>query len=471
MPTLPYQKTRDLRGESIPLQYGPVTMDMTSPGVKGNVLEGFLPPGVDGLSVDAVDVYLNAVTADEKGVVSLERNGVSVKTWDIWEKERAEVVWFDASANLFRDVGANLNRLRLNNGSGSAVLADADLTNAVDVSVTLRDSMNPAVLAGQVCALSTTRAIYLCFQDPGLLRVAIEVSAANANAVTLDVEVWGGGTTWTDVAGLTDGTAAGGATLAQSGVVSWNALTGLVYGAPAFVGGPTGQQGYWIRLRASGAVTGTTAIREIWPQETIVASGSEYLASSDYLYVISPFRFSGVRFTMKDVNGAGSAALTGEYFNGLSDDLGRASNWTALASLSDGTISGGKTFGQTGDVTWTVPRNHAPAVIAANSPSVRNYRGYIVRFKISATLAGAISFYGVAAIRAVTAWHRLFTYDPEIENGLTGGLTASFVEKATQPAAWGINITDALPGANAAAYRILAFNRGYPYGAVPGERP
>ena len=70
-------------------------------------------------------------------------------------------------------------------------------------------------------------------------------------------------------------------------------------------------------------------------------------ANGDFIYVGSHVKYKGIRVLMADaqINGD-SSVMTVKYWNG-----------TALADISDtdGTASGGATFAQDGNITWTVP--------------------------------------------------------------------------------------------------------------------
>lgn len=68
-------------------------------------------------------------------------------------------------------------------------------------------------------------------------------------------------------------------------------------------------------------------------------------AATNYIYVGSHLPFRGVRVLVGNTNSTASV-LTVNYWNG--------SAWTDT-SATDGTINTGATFGQNGNVTWTVP--------------------------------------------------------------------------------------------------------------------
>ena len=106
-------------------------------------------------------------------------------------------------------------------------------------------------------ALGTSDYVYLGFSEPAL-GVYIDVGTnVNATAATLDVEYCstaaGVGSTiaFTDVAGDSDGTTSGGATLAQDGVYTWTLPTAW---KPSYLGtaaAPLFSYCWWIRFAPS----------------------------------------------------------------------------------------------------------------------------------------------------------------------------------------------------------------------------
>ncbi|MEW6283844.1 MAG: hypothetical protein AB1758_34850, partial [Candidatus Eremiobacterota bacterium] len=83
------------------------------------------------------------------------------------------------------------------------------------------------------------------------LKVAID--AANANAATLAVHYWNG-SAWTAVSNLSDGSASGGATLAQAGNITWDYPTNW---AASTIDGVTA---YYVRLSVSAALDADTQV-------------------------------------------------------------------------------------------------------------------------------------------------------------------------------------------------------------------
>lgn len=91
-----------------------------------------------------------------------------------------------------------------------------------------------------------------------------------------------------------------------------------------------------------------------------------------YIYIGHHTPFCWSRFTFGTVNET-SATLSGQYF-------GEGNGWTTLSGFSDGTSSGGKTFAQLGNITWTRPPDWVPTVHAG-------LERYWVRLRTTTTLA------------------------------------------------------------------------------------
>lgn len=79
------------------------------------------------------------------------------------------------------------------------------------------------------------------------------------------------------------------------------------------------------------------------------------LANSDAVYVGVHLPIRGLRVIIGNTNG-NAATLTVTYWNGTA--------WTDI-SATDGTASGGATFGQTGNITWTIPTTWQKASLAS----------------------------------------------------------------------------------------------------------
>jgi len=163
-----------------------------------------------------------------------------------------DAVFYDASA----DTGSEYKRT----GSGGVELVQ-DLTDRTHV-----------VAAGTGTLLdsaTTSDFLYLCFAEPiGGLRVTI--GAANGSSATVAATYRKNDDTWANLS-PTDGTASGGATLAQTGSITWSAVTDW---KAAQLVGPQGivttesehptAKGFWMRITWSGALDSDTEISDIW---------------------------------------------------------------------------------------------------------------------------------------------------------------------------------------------------------------
>lgn len=75
-------------------------------------------------------------------------------------------------------------------------------------------------------------------------------------------------------------------------------------------------------------------------------------ANLDFVYVGAEVPFAGVEIDVQSTNGNASV-LTVKYWNGA---------WTDITA-TDGTANGGATFGQDGNVTWTLPTDWVQATL------------------------------------------------------------------------------------------------------------
>lgn len=131
------------------------------------------------------------------------------------------------------------------------------------------------------------------------------------------------------------------------------------------------------------------------------------LANGDALYVGSHVQFAGVNVDVDGSHPNGtSSVLTVKYYDGTSGSEG----WTDISD-TDGTISSGKTMGQDGSVTWTVPsawskaslREIATKDVGQAVPSTVNFRHvqtplYWTRWEVSTALDSDTLVTGMLAI-------------------------------------------------------------------------
>lgn len=153
-------------------------------------------------------------------------------------------------------------------------------------------------------------------------------SSVNSNSVTMTVKAWRNGA-WVSVSSLSDGTASGGATLAQDGTVTWTRSTSdetrLISEVIA----------YAYEIGWSGALSGTVDLLEITTKEDASAITNKWDGLYDY--------FDGAFFYDQNVDvyneilGKVSSEATSEYAD-LSS--GTTSDFLYLKTLSPATVFG-----------------------------------------------------------------------------------------------------------------------------------
>ena len=132
------------------------------------------------------------------------------------------------------------------------------------------------------------------------------------------------------------------------------------------------------------------------------------MAVGDFMYVGFAGIVGGFTFDSTTVN-AVTTTLTGDY-------SAPNKTWTAL-SITDGSATGGATFAQDGNITWTVPANWTQSDLKSMTPisSVPNKPVlYWARFAVSATLTAGTAFTNLTVLGRVSPT----TTD---NNALTGG--------------------------------------------------
>jgi hypothetical protein len=271
----------------------------------------------------------------------------------------------------------------------------------------------------QVGALASAATTYILVRTrvPKLtgFKVTMVSGKVNAAAATITVSYWSG-SAWTGVAGFSDGTATGGATLAKSGDITWTEATttatvldgyyGFWWRIDIATGGPLSAD---VEIAELNTYYNIQALQSLWdgqydkPDKVVhtvdtnvtfindtylVTDGtlstttdlSAFPITTGYLYVKAFSKFRAVRFSMDVVNvNTTTATLSAEY----SKDGGKT--WSAL-TISDGTSANSKTFAQTGVVTFTPPTDWAQARVDQD-----DFPMWQVRFKTSATFSGTVS--------------------------------------------------------------------------------
>lgn len=210
------------------------------------------------------------------------------------------------------------------------------------------------------------------------------METANANTSAMSVDYWDG-TSWTAVTGLSDGTAVGGISLAQDGVVSFTSTEDLakvkVFDQAVL---------YWYRVSVDDISSGTSIYyatvrvpfqktRDLWDgvfrtclsfliyktsfndytqniteEDYTTANDATYaqaggLTSSQYIVCGFAERQLGLNLTIigEKANTTAGTTLTVSYWNG--------SAWTAVTGLDDGTSENVISMSKSGLISWTSP--------------------------------------------------------------------------------------------------------------------
>jgi hypothetical protein len=154
-------------------------------------------------------------------------------------------------------------------------------------------------------------------------------------------------------------------------------------------------------LAAVGNQTDYSKVAQDASTSTVVTLSSlDTAANNDYLYVGSHLPFRGVNVVSSTSN-SNASVLTVNYWNG--------SAWTAT-TLTDGSASAGATFGQSGNVSWTVPTDWAAeTLLVINSPAPGGvlYQGeklYWTRWQVSAALDSTTTLSSMLAMNRSTTY-------------------------------------------------------------------
>lgn len=125
-----------------------------------------------------------------------------------------------------------------------------------DYTVEVTDGQSGTVaILDSLSTLAAFDAIYILTPIP-VNDITFTVTAVNGTASVLQVKYWKGA--WTGVSGISDGTSSGGASMAQSGAVTWTAPTDEI---PHY---QFGRSGYWYQLSlSSGAMDAEVEVSEV----------------------------------------------------------------------------------------------------------------------------------------------------------------------------------------------------------------
>lgn len=143
---------------------------------------------------------------------------------------------------------------------------------------------------------------------------------------------------------------------------------------------------------------------------TVELDSLDTAANGGFLFVGSHVPFRGVNVDVTNVNGT-SSVLTVNYWNGTT--------WTDTSD-TDGTSSGGATFAQDGNVTWTVPSGWLKTTlraiatpVPASSTTHIDTPLYWTRWEVSVQLDSDTTVAGMLGMPASTAYAELPTGESE----------------------------------------------------------
>lgn len=143
--------------------------------------------------------------------------------------------------------------------------------------------LNKPNSADYVLALQTTDALYLGLHGRFACRY-FQVGVANAVVSSISVEQWDG-SAWVAVDDLVDQTSVGGATLAQSGFISW--VNKSTWVASTQTGADADVSLYWVRIKVSANLSGTTALKgilNVYSDDSLLAAYfPELVSDANYL--------------------------------------------------------------------------------------------------------------------------------------------------------------------------------------------
>lgn len=289
---------------------------------------------------------------------------------------------------------------------------DANRVNPIEhtekINNTLDDSSNIVSIG--------TQKFWLVFTPSPIQSVIYTVKTANDTASTTTAKVWNG-TTFTAVSGFSDGTKPGTISLAQSGSMTFTSTVGTavpfhfenlyLYAYLFEISAGTAELSFvsvdapwqdivdiWdgvkrqpIAFQVYRASTGT------FEDYTLQVNASSYeelpiggildgLTTSDYIVVMFNERTSAISSTLLGtlVN-QNAATITIYYWK-------NTSAWTTVGTVTDGTVSSGKVFGQTGLMSWTPPSETLEA-----KKELFGKKGYAYKLVASAKLSGSTPKY------------------------------------------------------------------------------
>jgi hypothetical protein len=232
------------------------------------------------------------------------------------------------------------------------------------------------------------------------------VSSANVAAATMTVKYWTG-SAWAAVSSGVDGTDVGGATLGQTGTYTFDYVEGepkhyeelYMYAYLVEIDAGTADiyhmtlqapfqpiidiwdgvyrqpiQAQFYDNSATKYEDFTLYVNESSDVNTPIGMELDGMANADKVYLQFEKPMTAIKFTMlSGLVNTNASVLDVDYWDGDS--------WVDCPNLVDGTSDGGKTFNQTGTVSWSPADDEKPKT------QFGTY-GYVYRFDVTATLTG-----------------------------------------------------------------------------------
>ncbi|MFH1641503.1 MAG: hypothetical protein ABIC04_01235, partial [Nanoarchaeota archaeon] len=260
-----------------------------------------------------------------------------------------------------------------------------------------------------------TQKFWLILTPRPIKGVKYTVKTPNDTASTTSAKVWNG-TIFTAVSGWEDGTKPDTISLAQSGSMTFTSTVGTavpfhfqglyLYAYLFEIDAGTAELSFvtvdapwqaltdiWdgvkrqpIAFQVYRANTGTfedytLQVNESSFEEQPIGGVLDGLSTSDYVVAMFDERTSAIDFTLLGtlVN-QNAASITIYYWNGTA--------WTSVGTVTDGTLSSSKVWGQSGLMNWT-----PPAVTSEHMKELFGKTGYAYKFVVSAKLSGAAPKY------------------------------------------------------------------------------
>lgn len=251
------------------------------------------------------------------------------------------------------------------------------------------------------------------------------LSSANNNASAVAVDFWGGAA-WETAGAVTDNTSSGGASLAQSGTMTWDVSVKEQW-QPGRSSTETSLSSslYWVKVSFSGAGMPMDVVEidrimlenSTRPASTQQTTNLSYavdaddallhilhrFGTSDWLYVLGNDPFDKVTFQMGATVNAVASNPTMEYFDG--------EEFSSVTNLDDTTDSvATKTLSGNGSMTFDLPHNMSLI-------TVNGIEGYCVRIGVSTQLTDDIQ---IVEMTVTNRRHPVYT---EITQSLVGNET------------------------------------------------